>query len=134
MKKNRIILSLLSVLLTATLLTGCGTEAQRVSYNLSQQADNFNVVRQLTVINCIEGDVLFQMTGKMSITADTSDNQLEIIVEDNGTYVKHFVGLSDNVTYVVEDLNLGANEVNKYKYTLNFNPKMWIPYDVETID
>ena len=134
MKKAKIILAILSVLLTATVLTGCGTEAQRVSYNLSQQADNFNVVRQLTVINCIEGDVLFQMTGKMSITADTTDNQLEIIVEDNGTYVKHFVGLSNNVTYVVEDLNLGANEVNKYKYTLNFNPKMWIPYDVETID
>ena len=134
MKKSRIILALLSVLLTVTVLTGCETEAQRVSYNLSQQADNFNIVRQLTVINCIEGDVLFQMTGKMSITADTADNQLEIIVEDNGTYVKHFVGLSDNVTYVVEDLNLGANEVNKYKYTLNFNPKMWIPYDIETID
>ena len=134
MKKSRIVLALLSVLLTVTVLTGCETEAQRVSYNLSQQADNFNIVRQLTVINCIEGDVLFQMTGKMSITADTADNQLEIIVEDNGTYVKHFVGLSDNVTYVVEDLNLGANEVNKYKYTLNFNPKMWIPYDVETID
>ena len=133
-KKSRIILALLSVLLTVTVLTGCETEAQRVSYNLSQQADNFNIVRQLTVINCIEGDVLFQMTGKMSITADTADNQLEIIVEDNGTYVKHFVGLSDNVTYVVEDLNLGANEVSKYKYTLNFNPKMWIPYDVETID
>ena len=134
MKKAKISLAILSVLLTATVLTGCGTEAQRVSYNLSQQADNFTVVRQLTVINCIEGDVLFQMTGKMSITADTADNQLEIIVEDNGTYVKHFVGLSDNVTYVVEDLNLGANEVNKYKYTLNFNPKMWIPYDAETID
>ena len=133
-RKSRIILALLSVLMVTTVFTGCETEAQRVSYNLSQQADNFNIVRQLTVINCIEGDVLFQMTGKMSITADTADNQLEIIVEDNGTYVKHFVGLSDNVTYVVEDLNLGANEVNKYKYTLNFNPKMWIPYDVETID
>ena len=117
-----------------TMFTGCQTEAERVSYNLSQQADNFNIVRQLTVINCIEGDVLFQMTGKMSITADTADHQLEIIVEDNGTYVKHFVGLSDNVTYVVEDLNLGANAVSKYKYTLNFNPNMWIPVNVETID
>ena len=75
------------------------------------------------------------MSGKMSITADTADNQLEIIVEnDNGSYVKHFVGLSDNVTYVVEDLNLGENEVSKYKYALNFNPKMWIPVEVETID
>lgn len=132
MKKK---LSILAMLVTITvILTGCSTEAQRVSYNLSQEADNFNVVRQLTVINCIEGDVLFQMTGKMSITADTADNQLEIIVEDDGTYVKHFVGLSDNVTYVVEDLNLGDNAVSKYKYTLNFNPNMWIPVNVETID
>lgn len=116
-------------------LSGCETEAQRVSYNLSQEADNFNVVRELTVIDCITGDTLFQMSGKMSITADTADNQLEIIVEnDNGSYVKHFVGLSDNVTYVIEDLSLGENEVSKYKYTLNFNPKMWIPVEVDTID
>lgn len=132
--KKKILTTLLAVGLIATMLTGCQTEAQRVSYNLSQEADNFNIVRQLTVINCIEGDVLFQMTGRMSITADTADNQLEIIVEDDDTYVKHFVGLSDNVTYVVEDLNLGDNGVSKYKYTLNFNPKMWIPVNVETID
>lgn len=117
-----------------TILCGCETEAQRVSYNLSQEADNFNIVRQLTIINCIKGDVLFQMTGKLSIEADNYDNQLEIVVEDNGTYVKHFVGLSDNVTYVIEDLNLGKNEVSKYKYTLNFNPNMWIPVDIKTID
>lgn len=114
-------------------LTSCN-QADRVSKNLSQEADNFNIVRQITVINCIEGDVLFQMTGKMSITEDVADNQLEIIVEDNGTYVKHFIGLSDNVTYVVEDLNLGANDVDNYKYTLNYSPKMWIPVDVESID
>ena len=131
---KKILSMVLVVGMIITMATGCQTEAERVSYNLSQQADNFNIVRQLTVINCIEGDVLFQMTGKMSITADTADHQLEIIVEDNGTYVKHFVGLSDNVTYVVEDLNLGANAVSKYKYTLNFNPNMWIPVNIETID
>ena len=127
---------ILAMVLVASMvsLSGCN-KADRVSYNLSKEADNFNVVRQLTVINCIEGDVLFQMTGKMSITADTADNQLEIVVEnEDGTYVKHFVGLSDNVTYVVEDLNLGANEVAEYKYTLNFNPKMWLPLEIETID
>ena len=123
----------LALSIVCLLLTGCQTESQRVSYNLSQEADNFNVIRQLTVINCLEGDVLFQMTGKMSITADTTDNQLEIIVEDdNGIYQKHFVGLSDNVTYVVEQLNV--KNVSKYKYTLNYNPKMWIPVDVKTID
>ena len=121
-------------MMAAGIITGC-SEKDRVESNLTKEADNFNVVRQLTVINCLEGDVLFQMTGKMSITADTEDNQLEIIVEnDDDTYVKHFVGLSDNVTYVIEDLNLGKNDVEKYKYTLNFNPNMWIPIEVETID
>lgn len=122
-----------AILLTVLCLTGCETEAQRVSYNISQEADNFNTIRQITVINCIQGDVLFQMTGKMSITADTNDNQLEVIVEDNnGKYKKHFIGLSDNVTYVVEDITDG--DVSKYHYTLNFNPKMWIPIDVKKID
>lgn len=130
--KKRLLLILLVVSVVTLLLFGC-SEADRVSANLSQEADNFNVVRQLTVINCIEGDVLFQMTGKMSITADTEDNQLEIIVEnEDGNYKKHFIGLSDNVTYVVEDLNV--NDVSKYKYTLNYNPKMWIPVEVETVD
>lgn len=130
MKKKLLLTSLVIVLLLT--FTGC-TEADRVSQNLSKEADSFNVVRQLTVINCIQGDVLFQMTGRMSITADTSDNQLEIIVEDeNGNYQKHFVGLSDNVTYTVEQLT--GVEVSKYKYTLNFNPKMWIPIEVKTID
>lgn len=111
----------------------CSTQADRVSYNLSQEADNFNDVRQVTVINCLQGDVLFQMTGKMSIEADTADNQLEIIVEDEkGEYKKHFIGLSDNVTYVVEDIT--ADDVSSYKYTLNYNPKMWIPVNVDTID
>lgn len=131
---NKKFLSILVVIgLVSVMLVGCDTEANRVSHNLSQEADNFNDVRQVTVINCLQGDVLFQMTGKMSIEADTSDNQLEIIVEDeHGDYKKHFIGLSDNVTYVVEDIT--SKDVEKYKYTLNFNPNMWIPVDVETID
>ena len=132
--KKRIIAMLLALVMALS-LAGCDeTEAERVSYNLSQQADNFNSVRQLTVINCLKGDVLFQMTGLMSITADRSDNQLEVVVElEDGTYKKHFVGLSDNVTYVVEDITEGTG-VSKYKYTLNFNPDMWWPFDAERID
>ena len=131
---KRKILILLAALSGVFCLSGC-TQKDKVSYNLSQEADNFNVVRQLTVINCIEGDTLFQMSGRMAITADVEDNQLEVIVENNdGSYVKHFVGLSDNVTYVIEDLNLGENEVEKYMYTLNFNPEMWIPVEAEVIE
>ena len=133
MKKLIKIMMVVIAVIMVMVLAGC-SQASRVEHNLTKEADNFNIVRQLTVMNCIKGDVLFQMSGKMSITADTMDNQLEILVEDNGTYVKHFIGLSDNVTYVIEDLNLGDNAVSKYKYTLNFNPNMWIPVDVQTID
>ncbi len=180
MKKKLFIAAVIGATALAGALEGCDTEANRVSYNLSQEADNFNDIRQITVINCLQGDVLFQMTGKMSITADAADNQLEVIVEDEkgeykkhfiglsdnvtyvgdvlfqmtgkmsitadaadnqlevivedekGEYKKHFIGLSDNVTYVVEDVTAG--DVEKYKYTLNFNPEMWLPYEVETID
>lgn len=125
---------LLILACVAVMFAGCEVrEADTVSYNLSLEADNFNNVRQITVINCLQGDILFQMTGKMSIEADMADKQLEVIVEtENGTYKKHFIGLSDNVTYVVEDITEGT--VDKYKYTINFNPKMWWPYKVETID
>lgn len=128
-----IIIFALMMIFTAV-LAGCGNESEKISYNLSKEADNFNIVRQVTVINCTTNDVLFQMTGRMSIKADRVDNQLEILVEDGGTYTKHFIGLCNRVTYVVEDLNLGANEVNKYKYTINYNPKMWLPYRFENID
>lgn len=132
--KKRMIVALIALEALAMLcFCGCGREASKVSYNLSMEADNFNTVRQVTVMNCIQGDVLFQMTGKMSINADVEDNQLEIIVEDeNGLYKKHFVGLSDNVTYVVEDLKY--DDVDPYNYTLNFNPKMWLPVDADVID
>ena len=129
--KRKIIL-VITLTLMVLLIAGC-READKVSYNLSKEADNFNNVRQITVMNCIKGDILFQMTGKMSIVADTEDNQLEVTVEDeNGEYKKHFIGLSDNVTYVVEDITSG--NVSKYKYTLNFNPKMLVPLEVETVD
>lgn len=52
---KKVIIGVLGAVLTLTMLVGCETEAQKVSYNLSQQADNFNVIRQLTVINCIGG-------------------------------------------------------------------------------
>lgn len=128
---KKIIIVLVTLFMVVS-VTGC-TQADKVSSNISLESDNFNIVRQITVINCIQGDVLLQMTGKMSINADTSDNQLEITVEDEeGKYQKHFIGLSDNVTYTVEQKQY--EDVNNFRYTLNFNPKMWIPIEFETIE
>ena len=130
MKKK--IIELLMSLFVVMSVAGC-TEADKVSANLSTQADNFNVLRQVTVINCIANDVIFQMTGKMSIKADTSEKQLEVVVEnENGTYSKHIIGLSDNVTYVLEDID--TNYVEKYRFTINYNPKMWIPVEFDIVD
>lgn len=129
---KKIIIMLFMSMCIAMSVTGC-TEADKVSANLSTQADNFNVLRQVTVINCIANDVVFQMTGKMSIKADTSDRQLEVVVEnEDGSYSKHIIGLSDNVTYVVEDID--TNYVEKYRFVINYNPKMWIPVEFDIVD
>lgn len=125
------ILSIITMIGMITVLGGC-SEASRVSENLSKEADNFNVVRQVTVIDCITGDTMFQVSGKISITSDNTDHQLEIISEENGAYRKHFIGLSDNVSYVVEQLDV--KNVDKYKFTINYNPKMWIPVGFENVD
>ena len=132
MKNKKILIVIIGIILAMGLFSAC-RESDRVSYNLSQQADNFNVVRQLTVLNGITDDVMFQMTGKMSIEVIDNENQVEIVVEKkDGTYAKHFVGLSDNVTYIVEQVS--GEYVNKYRYSLNYNPKMWIPVDFDVID
>ena len=129
----------LAIILTAIIIcscfvfAGCDTEAERVNYNITTEAENFNVFRRVTVINCIKGDTLFSIDGRMNINADRADNQLEITVEvESGKYKKHFIGLSDNVTYTVEDIS-GA-EVSKYHYEIKYNPNMWIPFTIKSSD
>lgn len=130
--KNKVFTLVLAMVILASALSlvSC-READRVSYNISKQADNFNVVRRITVINCIQGDVLFVMEGKMSIE-DTGTQLSVIVANDDGTYKKHIVGLSDNVTYTLEDLS--CNYVDAYRYNIWFNPKMWLPVEIKPMD
>lgn len=131
---KRISALLLAACLMASpmVMTGCD-EASRVRLNLAEEADNFNCLRRITVIDCITGDTLFQMEGRSSIVADRADNQLEIITEyEKGQYSKQIIGLSDNVTYIVEDLEITATD--SYHYHINFNPNMWIPVVPDVID
>ena len=133
MPKLRKLTALLLVLIcfSAIALTGC-RESERVSYNLSQEADNFNVTRQLTVFNTRNSDILFQMTGNFSIEKE-ADGDLAVIGENpNGTYYKHFVLMSRDITYTVIDI--GTTTVDRYQFTINFNPNMAIPVDVATVD
>lgn len=131
-KITRIKAAVVSMAVSAALLSGCN-QAERVNYNITEEAQNFNVYRRVTVINCIQGDTLFEIEGRMNIEADTQDNQLEIIVEtEEGKYKKHFIGLSDNVTYTVEDIT--GSEVSRYHYEINYNPNMWIPFEFDYKD
>lgn len=131
-------IALLIALMTAFLIvlllcTGCYNEANRVRTNLAKEADAFNCVRRVTVVDCITSEVLFQCEGKISITADTADHQLEILIEEEGgTYKKAIIGLSDNVTYLVEDIY--SSYVNPYQYTIMWNPKMVLPFDAKLSD
>lgn len=117
-KKIGVLTSLL--LLVCALLTGC-SEADKVSNNISQEANNFNVIRRLTVINARTDTVLLELIGTFSLK-NNSSNELEVICEvEDGKYQKHFVYLNEYTLYVVEDIS-GAS-VDKYHYEINFLPE-----------
>jgi hypothetical protein len=133
-KSLRLVLIMVSVV-GLVFMAGC-RQSERVSYNLSLEADSFNVTRQLTVINtrAMDGNsaILFQMIGNFSITK-ADDGDLEVTGENpNGTYYKHFVNLSRDISYVVQDL--GTTKVNKHKFEINYNPKMIVPVTVTKVD
>lgn len=124
------------ILILAMLLTGCSwqDEADVASYNISKEADNFNVYRQIKVINCQSDEVILEFEGWCSITKDNVDNQLEITYRvGNGEYYKDFIGLNDRVTYVVTQLDGSA--VDKYHYVWLYHSRGdLIPIKMEDAD
>lgn len=131
MKKLKLIV--LGIVLISYLFILCGcTQVNRVSYNIGQEADNFNVSRRIVVINARTDKPIFELVGNFSIQNNTA-NELEIICEiDNNVYQKHFVYLNEWTMYVVEDLK-GA-EVEKYHYEVNYLPEMINPFKIVSKD
>lgn len=118
MKKK--ILLLVAILTMCFALTAC-TEANQVSYNVSKEANNFNVTRKITVVNIRSDKVLFEMVGTFSIMNSGAD-ELEIICQvGENDFKKHYIYLNEWTSYVVEDIS-GAN-VDKYHYELNILPE-----------
>lgn len=116
-----ILLAFVAVYISAHIIgCGCSREANTVSYNISKEADNFNVLRRVTIFNVRTDKVIWTLTGYASV--QQSDGDLDVIVEiEDGVYAKNFFDLNEWTSYSVQDLS-GA-QVDKYKYELEFMPE-----------
>jgi hypothetical protein len=115
-----------TLIIAAALMTGCTSEARVASYNLSKAADQFEVDRRVVFFNGITDTYLLTIEGRCSIQPDTLDGQLEVTcLVGEGEYKKHFLGLSDNVSYFIEQTD--SNEVDPYRYRVMFRPTSVIP-------
>ncbi len=110
----------------ALLLAGCTSDADRASRNLSTAAEQFEIDRRVVFFNGITDTYLLSIEGRCSIEADTADVQLEVTCKKGeGEFVKHFLGLSDNVSYFVEQLQPVDVGVNRYRVI--FKPSTILP-------
>jgi predicted small secreted protein len=124
-------------LLTTTLVLGalvlgaCNSAADVASQNLSQAADQFEIDRRVVFFNGITDTYLLSIEGRCSIEADELDRQLEVTCKTGeDAYKKHFLGLSDNVSYFVEQME--SVDVSEFHYRVFFRPQQIVPnIDVE---
>ena len=95
------LLALALIFVMAINLTGC-SDANKVSTEISNDADNFKIYRTIKVFNCKTNDILFEFSGWCSIKVDSQDNQLEITYKTGDKqYAKDFIGLSNSVAYTI---------------------------------
>lgn len=120
---------LFALVLMAFLVVSC-TDAEVASKNLSKAADQFEIDRRVVFFNGITDTYLLSIEGRCSIL-DQGD-QLEVTCKTgDDEFKKHFLGLSDNVSYFVEQLE-GA-DVSVYHYRVIFKPSVIVPdIDLET--
>lgn len=109
-------------------LTGCTSEASTVDDNMTKAADNFEVLRRIVFFNGITDTYLLTIEGFCSITDE--GNQLEVLCkvaegEGEDAYTKDFLGLSDNVSYYVEQME--ASNVDPFHHEVIFRPETIVP-------
>lgn len=106
------------------LLAACERDADVASRNLSRAAEMFEVDRRVIFYNGITSDYILTIEGRCSI--EDQGNQLEVTCKTGpDAYKKHFLGLSDNVTYFAEQLE--AKDVSVFHYRVVFKPQVIIP-------
>lgn len=112
-------------LLLVLVLAGC-TDADVASSNLSKAADQFQVNRRIVFYNGITNEYILTIEGLCSLGNDDPAGQLSVTCKTGkDSYKKHFLGLSDNVTYFVEQVD--GVDVNTYRYKVIFKPSVIVP-------
>jgi hypothetical protein len=105
-------------------LSGCTNDASVVSHNLSKAADQFEVMRRVVFYNGITGEYMLTIEGLCSL--EPTDKKLMVTVKTGpNSYKKHYLGLSDNITYFAEQMEPVA--ANPYHYRVVFKPAAILP-------
>lgn len=125
--KKKISLLILSIVSILTIV-GCTTEADTVSENLSKSADSFEVQRRVVFFNGITDKYLLTVEGLCALNTESSKKLTVTCKVAEGQYKKHYLGLSDNVSYFVEQTD--AKYEDAYHYKVLFRPEEIIP-DIE---
>lgn len=120
---KKIITTAAALTVGALALTGC-TNAETASYNLSKGADHFEIDRRIVMFNGVTDNYLLSVEGRCSIK--DHEAQLEVTCRIGpDEYKKHILGLSDNVSYFVEQLETA--DVSVYHYRVIFKPESIVP-------
>lgn len=110
--------------LAVVALAGCSSDADVASKNLSKAAEQFEIERRVVFFNGITDEYLLTIEGRCSVEDDGRKLAVTCRVAENA-YKKHFLGLSDNVTYFVEQTDVA--DVGTYRYRVIFKPEALIP-------
>lgn len=128
--KNKIAVILLGIVVMI-ILSAC-SEADTVSNNLSKSADSFEVQRRVVFFNGITDKYLLTIEGLCSLGNDDDKDKLSVTCKvGKDSYKKHYLGLSDNVSFFVEQTD--AKYEDAYHYKVLFRPEEIIPdIDLQT--
>jgi len=118
-----------NIFLILFLFVGCFREADVASRNLSRSADSFEVSRRIVFYNGITGGYILTLEGLCALGNSDAHGTLTVTCKTGpDSYKKHFLGLSDNVTYFAEQIE--SSKVSVYYYKVIFRPTTIIP-DIE---
>jgi hypothetical protein len=110
----------------AVIVSGCSSDANVASRNLSKAADQFEIVRRVVFYNGITGEYILSVEGRCSLGNEDTAKRMSVTCKTgHEAYKKHFLGLSDNVTFFAEQL--GQKKVSAYHYRVIFKPQSIIP-------